>query len=285
MNTEDANTPATPARLQRCVSHAVAHSSFSMLVFLFAVIALAIQGVMVGTWLVDDAGISMAYARNLARHGQLVSQVGAVPVEGFSNPLWVFLLTCFQNLSSTVVILKSLSMGLLVWASWRLCTAFPSQSPERTIAAVSVPFLVLQPSVVIWGLSGLENPLYLAAGVELMIFMCRAASSQAEKREPLFAGVAAACLALTRPEGLLFSPLYFAAYLYGRTRSMSRRMVILQSFVLPILCLAGYVVFRYLYFGDVLPNTYRAKGGPSVRMILNLLLLDPYALAAKARII
>src|SRR5215831_18915345 len=42
-------------------------------------------------WLIDDAGISFAYARNLAAGHGLVAQPGSTPVEGFSNPLWTLL--------------------------------------------------------------------------------------------------------------------------------------------------------------------------------------------------
>ena len=40
------------------------------------------------SWLIDDAGISFAYARNLAGGFGLTAQPGVAPVEGFSNPLW-----------------------------------------------------------------------------------------------------------------------------------------------------------------------------------------------------
>ncbi len=43
-------------------------------------------------WEMDDAGISYAYARNLATGHGLVAQPGAEAVEGFTNLLWVVLL-------------------------------------------------------------------------------------------------------------------------------------------------------------------------------------------------
>jgi len=48
--------------------------------------------------MVDDAGISMAYAVNLAHGYGLVSQAGRTPVEGFSNPAWVVLLAVLTKL-------------------------------------------------------------------------------------------------------------------------------------------------------------------------------------------
>src|SRR3954462_14880007 len=48
-----------------------------------------------GTWIVDDAGISFAYSRNLAHGYGIVSQAGKAPVEGYSNFTWVLLLAPF----------------------------------------------------------------------------------------------------------------------------------------------------------------------------------------------
>ena len=44
-------------------------------------------------WYVEDAAISFAYARHLAHGDGLVAFVGGERIEGYSNPLWVLLLT------------------------------------------------------------------------------------------------------------------------------------------------------------------------------------------------
>ena len=49
-------------------------------------------------WLIDDAGISFVYSRNLAQGHGLVSQPGMPPVEGYSNFLWVLLMAPFFGL-------------------------------------------------------------------------------------------------------------------------------------------------------------------------------------------
>ena len=51
-----------------------------------------------GRWIADDAGISFAYARNLATGHGLVSQPGAPPVEGYSNFSWVLLMAVFFHI-------------------------------------------------------------------------------------------------------------------------------------------------------------------------------------------
>lgn len=45
-----------------------------------------------GHWLIDDAGITFAYARSIAEGHGPVLQAGATPVEGYSNPAWLALL-------------------------------------------------------------------------------------------------------------------------------------------------------------------------------------------------
>ena len=45
-----------------------------------------------GRWEVDDAGITFAYARSVATGAGPVLQLGAPPVEGFSDPTWLALL-------------------------------------------------------------------------------------------------------------------------------------------------------------------------------------------------
>ncbi len=69
---------------------------------------------MFGAWQIDDAGISFAYARNLALGHGLVAQPGVIPVEGYSNPLWVFLLAAFSvvRLFDPLWTPKLLSLGL-----------------------------------------------------------------------------------------------------------------------------------------------------------------------------
>jgi hypothetical protein len=74
---------------------------------------------LLGSWIVDDAAISYAYARNLAAGHGFVSQPGQPPVEGFSNFLWVVILTplFWLRIFDPVVIVKCLST-LLVFCSF-----------------------------------------------------------------------------------------------------------------------------------------------------------------------
>jgi hypothetical protein len=62
----------------------------------------------------------------------------------------------------------------------------------------------------------------------------------------------------------------------GRTtRTLKHLAVFAVSLLIPVL---AYEIFRLAYFGDPLPNTFYAKGGPTIRTATALLLLHPDAM-------
>src|SRR5262249_5185613 len=118
---------------------------------------------LLGRWIIDDAGISYAYARNLATGHGLVAQPGLTPVEGFSNFLWVVTLTPFLVLRIfDPVWTPKILAGALVFATFVLLErAFSKDdvsAPARWLALIA---LAVSPPIVIWTVSGLENPLTL----------------------------------------------------------------------------------------------------------------------------
>ena len=113
-------------------------------------------------WFIDDAGISFSYARNLALGYGLVSQPGLPPVEGFSNPAWVFLLSIFSCTGFDIVeIVKPLSVVLTTISIVVLYLAFLHFTNSKFLALITLVGLIVQPAIVIWSVSGLENPLLL----------------------------------------------------------------------------------------------------------------------------
>ena len=54
-------------------------------------VAFLLHVTLYGDWIVDDAGITFAYARSLVEGHGFVAQIGAAPVEGFTNLLWLLL--------------------------------------------------------------------------------------------------------------------------------------------------------------------------------------------------
>lgn len=100
----------------------------------FAIYAFA--AALLGDWIMDDAGISYAYAGNLAGGHGLVSQPGRPPVEGFSNFLWVVLLALLfsARIFDPVVapkVLGALSVLLSLWILQRSLRRDPGDGRRR----------------------------------------------------------------------------------------------------------------------------------------------------------
>ena len=144
-----------------------------------------------GWWLIDDAGISFAYAFNVANGHGLVAQPGALPVEGFSNPLLVMVMAALARLgvidrgdlasvTDFVLVAKVVAVSLHAVVAAAVVSIVRSIAETRRepcgtrvvpavwvadIAALTAGVILAAfPPYVIWMVSGLENPMY-AAGV------------------------------------------------------------------------------------------------------------------------
>ncbi len=227
-------------------------------------------------WLVDDAGISIAYAEHLAAGQGLVSQPGLPPVEGYSNPLWVFVLALASRggllaLPAT----PKLIAAVFVAGVYTLVVAIVRRAAVRAglASALAVALCSLNPSWVIWCTSGLENALY-ALGVVGLAYATLRALDAADRggvgRRPfVLAGGVAALVAMTRPEGVLYAavPPLLA---WGEGRRDRRLLAAYGGAVAAVF--GAFLASRLAVFHQLLPNTALAKGGPSAGDVVDLLL-------------
>ncbi|MCZ6453299.1 MAG: hypothetical protein O6909_03560, partial [Alphaproteobacteria bacterium] len=92
------------------------------------------------------------------------------------------------------------------------------------------------------------------------------------------AGLLAAAAALTRPEGIMFALLWPSAVLVQTVRdrrlspaALRPGLAYLAAAALPVI---AYKAMALIYFGNLFPNTYYAKGGPDLDTVLGILLLE-----------
>lgn len=234
-----------------------------------------------GKWIIDDAGISFAYSRNLSEGFGLVSQPGAKPVEGFSNLAWVLLFVPFHilKLFHPVYIPKLISAVLVLFLFVTIVKIIKLLSAEYIIVSfICLIFLSLNTSFAVWTSSGLENPLYVFLVFSLLYQMIKF-SLKPESKSIIAAVVIIFLLAITRPEGILylFVPvIYFLFdYFFWKEKFNKTASNLFLYFIVFISLIAGLLFFRLFYFKDILPNTYYAKGGPDFADVKNLLLLKP----------
>jgi hypothetical protein len=241
--------------------------------WLLPYLLLVLHALVFGAWIVDDAGISFSYARSLAGGYGLVSQPGLPPVEGFSNFLWTvglapaFLVRLFHPVFTP----KLISLALLAGSFYTLDRCLISLTNSRAVSRVTLLLLAVCTPFVAWTVSGLENPLYV-------FLLCAVLAPIAFELEtgrsvPVFAGIVATGLAMTRPDGLIFAAIYPLMTIAVLRTGAVRRLI--QYGAALGLLLGGFLLFRWTYFGQLFPNTYFAKGGPSPEAYLDLLTLQP----------
>lgn len=236
-----------------------------------------------GDWIIDDAGISFAYARNLALGYGLVSQPGVTPVEGFSNPTWVLLLTPFflWRAFDPVLTPKLLSVVLILASFVLIRLTLGLVSPRAKLLSVIVLLLLaVNSSFAIWTASGLENALSVFLTVAGLYLMTRSWANASTSAVVTLIGLVAALIALTRPEGVLYAlifPLLTVTDVLIRKRHSARRalIILVRYAAVFLLIFGGYVLFRMIYFGALVPNTFFAKVGG---LSYSLLSPHPYML-------
>lgn len=249
-------------------------------------LVLAAHASFYGYWVADDAGITFAYARSIAGGLGPVLQPGAPPVEGFSNPLWLAVLTVARWLGvfdhgawfgvpDLVAFPKLIALACCagVFACFYSVARGATSRPVLvTVVAGTVTAAI--PSFAIWCFSGMENALFALFVVALAATLARAAlgGHLLDARTATTAGLLAAGAGLTRPDGLIYVTAFplVVLLLTAADRQSARRWAVARSVsVFAIPCLA-YLLLRLVMFGDWLPATVRSKvHGPPAPADLN----------------
>jgi hypothetical protein len=209
---------------------------------------------------VDDAYISFRYAQNFVHGNGLVFNPGD-RVEGYTNFLWTVLLAPFIGAglpAGPTAIIFGLVFGIgVLW----LVTQFVRTVDESLPAAfgpLAATLLAVDGSFALWSVSGMETALFAFLGLAGTLTYLH--ELQRAPRSP-WSGVLFAAAAMTRPEGVLWFGLTVAHA--GLYRSLVQRRLPTWPDVLRVatfgVLFGGYFLWRYDYYGSLLPNTFYAK--------------------------
>lgn len=218
--------------------------------------------------LFDDAMISMAYARNLVEgHGLNWARQGA-PVEGFTHPLWTFLMIPV-NASGLPLRLRSLPIQLLSLAClllnvvlvYRLVGRHFSYGNARSGLPAALLTAFYYP-LNYWALFGMETGLQAVLVTASVLLALDIVLSGRDRHLPLFLLGAAAYLLrmdMLLMVGVVQLFVLFFSFRGGRRPGPAERRHWLLGAALFAAAALGYSAFRGLYFHDLLPNTYYLK--------------------------
>lgn len=200
----------------------------------------------------DDAFISMRYAVNLVSGYGPVYNIGE-RVEGYTSFLWVLLLAAMSALGIDLPTGSVILGALVVLATVAVVARFPSADAPRGTQPVAALLLACSGSFIVWGKSGMETGLF-----SLLLLSAAAlhAAGQAGPRPAATIGLLSALAAWARPEGVLL----FGTLLARRVWQRRLRDAFVSAIPFVVL-VGGQLVWRYSYYGSLVPNSAQAKIG------------------------
>lgn len=226
--------------------------------------------------LFDDAMISMRYAYNLAHGLGLVWNAGEY-VEGFTNPLWVGYMALFHLLpipASQISFYIQLSglvfLTLNLFFVRRIVEEF---TDDLFVMLAAVALTAFYAPLNIWGLFGMEVSiltLILTATIWIAI-------SNPTRFIP-WVYILLAVSTLIRTDMAI--PYLIVLGVLAISQPQYRKQHLTWGLGMFVLFIGGQTLARYLYYGDILPNTYYLKieGWPiSLRIMRGLYALIWFA--------
>ncbi|MGD8719612.1 MAG: hypothetical protein PVH29_12430 [Candidatus Zixiibacteriota bacterium] len=228
----------------------------------FVALAAAYSG-----YTIDDAYISLRYARNVAAGAGFVFDEAPAPVEGYTNFLWV---TCEAALFAVRLpgdILTWVKVLGVLWGVGALAATYVlgKKVYGARAGALGALFIAALGNFAFWAVGGLETAQYICLLLLALVFSVSAAGNT---WAALAAGATWALAAMARPEGVAVGAIVL---LYGLVASPSgkpRGRFLLAGAALAV-CYGVYFGWRWRYFDTFLPNTYYARAGLSPGTLLS----------------
>jgi hypothetical protein len=208
----------------------------------------------------DDSYISYRYAFNLANGDGLVFNPGERPVEGYSNFLYVLIIAAgFLSGFIRHDDVYFWSVGVNLFCGVLTLALLYRHTVRRfgpSAAGLGVVWLAATPQLGIWIWSGFETGLVLLIQLGILHAVYRVVDGE-KRSTPLLLGFIALSI-LARADGFI-APCIVIAYLVLCRERRAAALACAGGGVVA----AGYLAWRYTYYGYLLPNTYYAKvAGP-----------------------
>lgn len=213
--------------------------------------------------LFDDAMISMRYAWNFA-HGNGLVWNSAEYVEGYTNLLMTLLMAIASFLFEkryAVLFIQLTGVFFILGTAFCSIKIFELLQPSKfskISAYILFAFILLYYPLNYWALLGMETGLLamlLSAGVLCSLLY----AEKLETKYLWFMTLSFGLSYLTRNDSLLFAALAFLYLIPILTAGKKYVPLFFASGLLYGLFPIGQTLFRYFYYGQIVPNTYTLK--------------------------
>jgi hypothetical protein len=201
--------------------------------------------------LIDDAMISMRYAKHLAQGHGLVWNIGEKPVEGFTNFGWTLLMGLVHlfpipaaKISAAIMFISLTILLINIIVVHKIAEVLlPDSKYAPTLAALITAFYF---PLVFWSLRGME------VGLLTLLIDCAFLLSLSREKS-ISIGIVLALAILVRIDALISATL-IVVYIFVKNR---------RAAIMPAILIIGTTLaifwFQKSYFGDFLPTTYYQK--------------------------
>jgi arabinofuranosyltransferase len=204
-------------------------------------------------WLDDDMMISMRYAANLAAGFGAVWNPGEMPVEGYTNPLWMLTMALphlagipVSMTSFFILVLNGVLFLFLLFLTWKTAS---QAGLGPMIAGWIVLMLALNRWVIYWAVGGSEA---LLMSCLIMILSLRMMMARRHRPVGWGSGLLLGLLGVARSDALVAVAVLLMAWFSLSRAGRARPWSWLPALLFP----AVLFLVRHHYYGEWLPNTY-----------------------------
>lgn len=245
------------------IGGAVTTRRYFLFGMLGATLLLALHGRVYNNYMADDAFISFRYAQNWADGFGPNWNPGEARVEGYTGIVWLLPLAAAARMGLDIpetarYLGFACSIGTLALL-YPLLRTLPGGRDQPLAPVLAGLGLAATSPFATWTFAGMEMPLFLLLITLGIVLHLR--EDEWRSRIPWSGPIFALAMA-TRPEGAIFAAVtgVFKLASVASSEERLRRLVQLALWGGTILVLYGsYFLWRYDYYGYLLPNTFYVK--------------------------
>lgn len=208
----------------------------------------------------EDAAILMRYARHLAAGEGIVWNIGEPPVDGATDFLFVVIVAAFHRLGFSLehaVLVPTLAAHCATVAL--VCLALRAQGAALFTAGATALYVALGPGLLI-------SAAYFGATVFAFVVALAWVLGQRivlaghwQWHDCFYFALTALLAALLRPEGTIMAALMTLGLCVALPVHVAVRLVLAVAVVFATLG-GAYLIWRWEYFGQLLPNPFYRRG-------------------------